>query len=89
MMTPVTVDLSLVVLNPETKFTESIKLTTALTVNEKFDTFVLSHGDLQTTTEGENVPGKSLTAMLTVLMPRWTRPNKRLKCPGYSLSRTM
>jgi AsmA protein len=30
---PVSVDLSLVVLNPETKFTESIKLTTGLTVN--------------------------------------------------------
>ena len=63
---PVAVDLSLVVLNPETKFTESIKLTTGLTVNEKLDTFVLSHSDLQTTSEGENIPGKSLTATLTV-----------------------
>ncbi|MDD1618249.1 MAG: AsmA family protein, partial [Methylococcaceae bacterium] len=63
---PVAVDLSLIVLNPETKFTESIKLTTKLTVNEKLDTILLSQSDLQTISEGENVPGKSLTAMLTV-----------------------
>lgn len=63
---PVAVDLSLVVWNPETKLTESIKLTTGLTVNEKLDTFVLSHSDLQTKIDGENVPGKSLTATLTV-----------------------
>ena len=63
---PVAVDLSLVILNTETQFTESIKLTTGLTVNEKLDTFVFSHSDLQTTSEGENIPGKSLTAALTV-----------------------
>jgi AsmA protein len=63
---PVAVDLSLIVLNPETKFTESIKLITMLTVNEKLDTFALHHSDLQTTTEGENSPGKSLTATLTI-----------------------
>jgi AsmA protein len=61
---PVAVDLSLVVLNPETKFTESIKLTTVLTANENLDSFLLSHSDLQTTSEGGNSPGKSLTATL-------------------------
>ena len=63
---PVAVELSLVVLNPKTTFTEAIKLTTELTVNEKLDTFVLSHSDLQTISEGEHIPGKSLTAKLTV-----------------------
>ena len=63
---PVAVELSLVVLNPKTTFTAAIKLTTELTVNEKLDTFVLSHSDLQTISEGEHVPGKSLTAKLTV-----------------------
>ncbi len=62
----VAVELSLVVLNPKTTFTEAIKLTTELTVNEKLDTFVLSHSDLQTISEGEHIPGKSLTAKLTV-----------------------
>ena len=62
----VAVDLALVVLNPDTNFTESIKLTTGLTVNEKFDTFALSHSELQTSAEGEHVPGKSLTATLAV-----------------------
>ncbi|HEY5138481.1 MAG TPA: AsmA family protein, partial [Methylococcales bacterium] len=64
---PVAVDLSLVVLNPETKYTESIKLTTGLTVNQKLDTFKLSHSDLQSTTEGENIPGKSLASTLAVV----------------------
>ncbi len=63
---PVAIELSLVVLNPKTTFTEAIKLTTELTVNEKLDTFVLSHSDLQTISEGEHVPGKSLTAKLTI-----------------------
>ena len=62
----VAVDLALVVLNPDTKFTESIKLTTGLTVNEKLDTFALSHSELQTSAEGEHVPGKSLAATIAV-----------------------
>ena len=79
---PVAVDLSLVVLNPETKFTETIKLTTELTVNEKLDTFVLSHSDLQTTSEGENVPGKSLTAMLTVADAALDMSKQTIKISG-------
>ena len=63
---PHTVALSLTVLNPETQFTESIKLTTELTINKNLDSFLLSHSDVQTISEGENVPGKSLTAALTV-----------------------
>ena len=63
---PHTVALSLTVLNPETQFTESIKLTTELTINKNLDSFLLSHSDVQTVSEGENVPGKSLTAALTV-----------------------
>ncbi len=63
---PVAVDLSLVVFNPGTKVTDSIKLTTGITVNEKLNTFVLSHSDLQAIIAGENIPGKSLTATLNV-----------------------
>jgi AsmA protein len=82
---PVAVDLSLVVLNPETKFTESIKLTTGLMVNEKFDTFVLNHSDLQTTAEGENIPGKSLTATLTVADTALDMAKQTVKASGLQL----
>lgn len=82
---PVAVDLSLVVLNTETKFTESVKLTTGLTVNEKFDTFVLSHSALQTTSEGENIPGKSLTAMLAVADAALDMSKQTVKVSGLQL----
>jgi len=82
---PVAVDLSLVVLNPETKFTESIKLTTGLTVNEKLDTFALSHSDLQIISEGENIPGKSLTAALTVAGAVLDMAKQTVKMSGLQL----
>ncbi|OYV15933.1 MAG: hypothetical protein CG441_1883, partial [Methylococcaceae bacterium NSM2-1] len=85
---PVAVDLSLVVLNPEKKFTESIKLTTGLMVNEKLDSFVLSHSNLQTTTEGENIPGKSLTAMLTVADAALDMAKQTVKVSGLQLKST-
>ena len=81
----VAVDVSLVVLNPETKFTAAIKLTTGLTVNEKLDTFVLSHTDLQTTTEGEKSLGKPLTAALTVTDVTLDRAQQTLKVSGLQL----
>lgn len=85
---PVAVDLSLVVLNPEKKFTESIKLTTGLMVNEKLDSFVLNHSNLQTTTEGENIPGKSLTAMLTVADAALDMAKQTVKVSGLQLKST-
>ena len=82
---PVAVDLSLVVLKPETKFTESIKLTTQLIVNEKLDSFALSHVNLQTTAEGENVLGKSLTAMLTATDVSLDKAKQTVKASGLQL----
>ena len=82
---PVAADLSLVVLNPETKFTESVKLTTGLTVNENLDTVVLSHSDLQTTAEGENIPGKSLTVTLTVADTALDMSKQTVKLSGLQL----
>jgi len=82
---PVAVDVSLVVLNPETKFTTAIKLTTGLTVNEKLDAFALSRTDLQTTTEGENSLGKPLTAALTVTDVALDRTQQTLKVSGLQL----
>jgi len=85
---PVAVDLSLIVLNPETKFTESIKLTTGLMVNEKLDSFVLSHSDLQTTTKGENIPGKSLMATITVADAALDMAKQTAKVSGLQLKST-
>jgi AsmA protein len=82
---PVPVDLSLVVFNPETKFTESIKLTTGVMVNENQDTVVLGQSDLQTTTEGENIPGKSLTATLTVADTALNLAKQKIKVSGLQL----
>ena len=85
---PIAVDLTLVVLNTETKFTESIKLTTGLTVNEKLDMFALSHGELQTTTVGENIPGKSLKATLTVADATMDMTKQTVKVSGLQLKST-
>ena len=82
---PVAVDLALVVLNPDTTYTESIKLTAELTVNEKWNQFALSHSDLQTTAEGEHIPGKSLTATLAVADAILDRANQTLNVSGLRL----
>jgi AsmA protein len=82
---PVAVDLSLVVLNPDTKFTAAIKLTTGLTVNEKLDRFVLSHSDLQTKSEGENIPGKSLTTTLNITDAALDMVKQTVKVSGLQL----
>lgn len=82
---PVAADLSLVVLNPETKFTASIKLTTGLTVNENLDIVLLNHSDLQTTAEGENIPGKSQTVTLTVADTALDTSKQTVKLSGLQL----
>lgn len=63
---PADVTISMVVLNAEAKLKESIKLSAKLTVNEKLDVFLLSNTNLQTTTEGETIPGKSIITTLSV-----------------------
>ncbi|MEY3760214.1 MAG: hypothetical protein RIR39_1705 [Pseudomonadota bacterium] len=82
---PVAVDVSLLVLNPETKFTAAIKLTSGLTVNEKLDTFALSRTDLQTTTQRENSLGKPLTAALTITDVALDITQQTLKVSGLQL----
>ena len=82
---PVAVDLALVVFNPDTHFTESIKLTTGLTVNEKWDTFALNHSLLQTSAAGEHVPGKSLTATLDVADALLDMTRQSVKVSGLQL----
>jgi AsmA protein len=59
------IDISLVVFNPKSQRTESVKLITVLTVNKNLDNFLLKQTELQSTASGENIPGKALTATLT------------------------
>lgn len=63
---PMSVAASLTVSGSESKAVQTIKLSTELSVNEKLDAFALRHSDMQVTTAGETVPGKSLTTALTV-----------------------
>ncbi|MDO9046964.1 MAG: AsmA family protein [Methylobacter sp.] len=63
---PVGIAASMTALDGRSKSIQAIKLNTELTVNEKLDTFALRHSDLQVTSSGENVPGKSLTTALTI-----------------------
>ncbi len=62
---PVEITASLTALKQGSKSTQTIKLNTELSVNEKLDTFALHQSNLQLTSSGENVPGKSITAALT------------------------
>lgn len=61
---PVGIAVSLLALDAKTA--KTVKLNTELSVNERLDTFALRHSDLQITRSSESVPGKSLTATLTV-----------------------
>ena len=63
---PVDIAASLSALNTGSKTTQDIKLNTKLSVDEQLNTFALGHSELQLTTSGETVPGKSLTTALTV-----------------------
>ncbi|TAK64249.1 AsmA family protein [Methylobacter sp.] len=63
---PMAVAVSLTALDSRSKAVQTIKLSTELSVNEKLDAFALRHSDLQVTTSGETVPGKTLTTALTV-----------------------
>ena len=61
---PINIDLSLTVVTNEPAITESINLSTNLTVNEQLDDFKLSKLNLTSVTQGEEIPGEKLTATL-------------------------
>lgn len=63
---PVGIAVSMTALDSESKALQTIKFNTELSVNNQLDTFALRHSDLQVTSSGETVPGKSLTSALTV-----------------------
>ncbi|TRW90319.1 AsmA family protein [Candidatus Methylobacter oryzae] len=62
---PVAVSTSMTVLTEGSKSTQAIKFNTELSVNEKLDAFTLRQSNLQITSAGESIPGKSITATLS------------------------
>ncbi|WP_246246920.1 AsmA family protein [Candidatus Methylobacter favarea] len=62
---PAEVDISFVIFHPRSRRTESIKLTSAVTINRKLDNFRFNQLELHYTASGESIPGKLLTAFLT------------------------
>ena len=61
---PIDVELSLQIINKEPNLTESIDLTTDLTINEQLNIISFSDLNLKSLTTGQAVPGKTLTANL-------------------------
>jgi AsmA protein len=82
---PVGIAATLTATDTESKTSQAIKLNTELSVNEQLDSFALRHSDLQVTTSGETVPGKSLTTALTVADIALDMPQQTAKISGLQL----
>jgi AsmA protein len=63
---PVGIAVSLNAINTKSAAIHAIKLNTELSVNQHLDIFTLSHSELQLTTSGDNIPGKSLSMNLNI-----------------------
>ena len=85
---PVTVDLSLMAMSPETNWTESIKLRTGLTVNQALTSLALDHSDLQLKTiiKANNNEDKSILAALTINNVAMDRTKQSLNVSGLKLT---
>jgi len=82
---PVTVDLTFVMDNVQTKTTQTIKFNTLLTVNEQLDNLVLSHSNLQAITAGDSIANKSLTSSLTITESNVSLAQQSVKVTGLQL----
>ncbi len=85
---PVTVDLSLMAMSPETNWTESIKLRTGLTVNQALTSLALDHSDLQLKTiiKANNNEDKSILAALTINNVAMDGTKQSLNVSGLKLT---
>ena len=85
---PVTVDLSLMAMSPETNWTEYIKLRTGLTVNQALTSLALDHSDLQLKTiiKANNNEDKSILAALTINNVAMDRTKQSLNVSGLKLT---
>lgn len=93
---PINVGLAYVVDNAETKITQTVKLSTLLTVNEQLDSFALSHFSVtltrrcvavneQRVTTGDSIPNKSFTSVLTIADSSVSLSQQMLKVTGLQL----
>jgi AsmA protein len=82
---PVGIAVSLTALDSKSNATQAIKLNTEFSVNGQLDIFALRNSDLQIVTLGENVPGKSLTASLTVAGVALDMKQQTAKISGLQL----
>ena len=57
---PVDISLDFILENPKTKLIESVKLTTVVNIDEKFERFTLSDIDLSSQTQTESIPAGAL-----------------------------
>ncbi len=82
---PVAVDWSFVMVDAASNTTQTVKINTTLTTNEKFDTISLARSSLQTVTTGESIPNKSLTSTLTITEGSFSRSQQNFKLTGLEL----
>ncbi len=62
---PADLAVSLIALDSQSQIIQTVTLNTELSVNQQLNIFALHDTDLQVTSTGENVPGKTLTTALT------------------------
>ncbi len=62
---PIAIELSLSIYNQDPELTESISLSTELSINQALDNFTLADLKLESSTQGKSIPGETLTAQLT------------------------
>jgi AsmA protein len=82
---PISINLGFVSLNPDNNITQIQKLNTILTINEQLDTFAFSDTNLQTITEGEGIPNKSMSGSLSIANGVVSLPQQTIKITGLQL----
>ena len=82
---PVAIAASLNATGTDSATIQAIKLSTELTVNQQLDTFLLHHSDLQITTTGPRIPGKSLMTGLTIADMALDMTQQTTKIDGLQL----
>lgn len=82
---PFDVAWNFVMVDAQADITQTVKLNTTLTVNEKFDTIALAKCNLQTVTTGANIPNKSMSSSLTIAEGLFSKPQQNFKLTGVEL----
>ncbi len=76
---PFAMDWSFVMVDAKSNITQTVKMNTILTTNEKFDTITLTHSSLQTVTTGDSIPNKSISSSMTIAEGNISKPQQSFK----------